>query len=124
MGRAGNMAGFQSKRKMAMDKQEDMVRVVYNASYGGFGLKHKAEDRYWEIKGQPKPQHWYDTDLCRHDPALLQVIDEMGLEEVTADYAELAITELPHGTKYFIDEYDGMETVRTIDDIVWSVAGE
>ena len=73
-----------------MDKQVEMVRIVYNAGYGGFGLKHKAEDRYWEIKGQPKPQHWYDTDICRHDPALLQVIDEMGLEAATADFAELA----------------------------------
>ena len=52
------MTGFQSKRKMAMDKKEDMVRVVYNATYGGFGISQEAEDLYWEIKGQPKPKYW------------------------------------------------------------------
>ena len=104
-----------------MDKQEDMVRIVYNACYGGFGLKHKAEDRYWEIKGQPKPEHWYDYQLNREDPIILQIIDEKGIDFVHPD---LAIAELPRGTKYFIHEYDGLEEIWTDDNMYWSVAGE
>ena len=70
------MTGFQSKRKMAMDKQVEMVRIVYNATYGGFGISQEAEDLYWEIKGQPKPKYWYDYQLNREDPIILQRSEE------------------------------------------------
>lgn len=36
--------------------------------------------------------------------------------------AELCIAELPPGTKYYIHEYDGLEDVRTPDDIDWQIA--
>jgi hypothetical protein len=36
--------------------------------------------------------------------------------------AALRIAELPAGTLYRIDEYDGSETVMTQDDYNWSVA--
>ena len=110
-----------------MDKladQDEMVRIVYNSSHGGFGISDKASERYWEIKGQPKPNNWWDCDIKRDDPILLQVIDEIGIEAASGQWSDLAITELPRGTKYIVHEYDGLEEIWTDDNMYWSVAGE
>jgi hypothetical protein len=109
-----------------------MVRIVYNACYGGFSLSVKAKERYRALKGESQPANgesqpanWHHYEgLQRHDPILLQVIDEIGLDAASGNWAELAIRELPRGTKYYINEYDGLESVMTPKDIKWSIAGE
>ena len=60
-------------------------------------------------------------DLSRTDPALVQVVEELG-ERANDSYSELFIAEVPAGTRYRIDEYDGLESVMTVDDYEWSVA--
>lgn len=57
----------------------------------------------------------------RADPVLVQVVEELG-EEADGECAQLAIAEVPAGTRYRIDEYDGNESVMTVDDYEWSVA--
>lgn len=60
-------------------------------------------------------------DFERHDPALVQVVEELGAE-ANGGYANLAIYELPDGARYRIDEYDGSESVMEPDDYEWTVA--
>lgn len=60
-------------------------------------------------------------EISRHDPALIQVIEELG-DRANGHCAELAITELPSGTAYRIDEYDGRESVETNDSYEWTIA--
>ena len=99
-----------------------MVKIVYNACYGGFSLSEKAINRYWEIKGEREPQIFFDErDLPRNDPALAQVVEELG-READGDCAKLLIYEIPAGTKYYIDEYDGMEHIIEFDDFLWETA--
>lgn len=133
-----------------------MTKIVYNSSYGGFGLSHEAIMRYAEIKGitlydhrswgysyatvpweeydriyeECRKEHNYrrsneltfsDLSISRTDPALVQVVEELG-DDANGTYAKLLIEELPAGTLYRIDEYDGNETVMTQDDYDWSVA--
>jgi len=62
-----------------------------------------------------------DRSISRTDPALVQVVEELG-DAANDIYAKLLIKELPAGTLYRIDEYDGNETVMTQDDYDWSVA--
>lgn len=59
--------------------------------------------------------------LPRTDPTLVQVMEELG---TAADgrFAKLCIRDVPAGTRYRIDEYDGSEAVMTVDDYEWSVA--
>jgi hypothetical protein len=97
-----------------------MTKIVYNACYGGFGLSDEAMMRYCEIKGITE-ETIYDGDIERTDPVLVQVVEELG-DKANGDCAELRIAELPAGTLYRIDEYDGVEQVCTHDDYVWSVA--
>lgn len=44
----------------------------------------------------------------RHDPALVQVVEELG-EEASGRYSKLEIEEIDDDDKYVIDEYDGLE---------------
>jgi hypothetical protein len=98
-----------------------MTKIVYNNCFGGFGLSKAAINRYWELKGQPEPEGWWESELRRDDPLLVQVVEELGAE--ASDWAgELSIRELETGTKYRIDEYDGLETVMTIDEYKWEIA--
>ena len=61
------------------------------------------------------------SDMSRTDPALVQVVEELG-ERANDSFAQLFVAEVPAGTRYRIDEYDGLESVMTIDDYEWSVA--
>jgi hypothetical protein len=100
-----------------------MTKIVYNACYGGFGLSNKAVARYWELKGLPVPDDFsrYDLEDDRTDPILVQVVEELQEEADTA-FSDFQIRELPAGTLYRIDEYDGSETVMTQDEYTWRVA--
>lgn len=63
-----------------------------------------------------------DRDIERDDPLLIQVIEELGSEGASDAHAKLSIEEIPIGTKYRIDEYDGNETVVTQDAYEWKTA--
>jgi hypothetical protein len=94
-----------------------VTKIVYNRCYGGFGLSKAAWERYVELGGQAESEY----DVSRTDPILVQVVEELG-EDANGMCAELLIYDLPTGTKYRIEEYDGLEHIETEDSIEWSVA--
>ena len=61
-------------------------------------------------------QTWYADGVDRHDPALVQVVEELG-NKANGNYAELRIAEV--SGPYRIDEYDGSESVETPDSYIW-----
>jgi hypothetical protein len=120
-----------------------MTKIVYNACYGGFGLSKAAILRYAELSGftleratmtlgedsddeffthwKRDCEYWSDHDISRTDPNLVKVVEELG-DKASDRFSNLQIRELAPGTKYRIDEYDGMESVMTVDDYDWSIA--
>ncbi len=116
-----------------------MTKIAYNDCFGGFGLSdqafealldrkgiewEKTEGRYWwfgfdywrggkvdEDDAHLSPYSFYHD---RRDPDLIAVIEEFGLE-ANGHCAYLRICDLPAGTRYYIDEYDGLETIVTED---------
>ena len=60
--------------------------------------------------------------LKRHDPDLVAVVEAL-CKEASGTFSELAIAEIDED-KYFIDEYDGRETVVTPADLSWEVIDE
>lgn len=63
----------------------------------------------------------YSRDIPRTDPDLVRVVEELGA--VASDMcADLRVKDVPSGTRYRIDEYDGRETVELADDVGWSIA--
>jgi hypothetical protein len=114
-----------------------MTKVVYNACYGGFGLSNEAMDRMVELgydlklnpKYNPNAESKYDdtarkyecwgyVDCPRHDPILVQVVEELG-EKADGAGAKLAIKEV--SGPYRIDEYDGNESVAEPDNYDWII---
>jgi len=102
-----------------------MGKVVYNNCFGGFRLSAEAV-RLGKLYS-PDDAFWQDVDERygffrgpRHDPTLVRVVEELGVS-ANVNTSCLRIEELPSGTLYRIDEYDGNETVETHDTVEWTV---
>ena len=83
---------------------------------------------------------WMDgeyRDIVLFHPKLVQMVEEGREGEITEKWMEqelgidvsytggvdgLYIEWVPVGTKFIIDEYDGHESLRTIDDFYWNIA--
>ena len=52
-------------------------------------------------------------DVDRADPDLIAVVEELG-EAANGSHATLEIFEIPDGTNYQIDEYDGNESIHEV----------
>jgi hypothetical protein len=100
-----------------------MTKVVYSACYGGFSLSTYALYRYADIKGIPRDSLITSRgcDLDRTDPALVQVVEELK-DEANGHHANLKIRDIPPGSLYRIDEYDGAEVVVLQDEYIWRKA--
>lgn len=122
-----------------------MNKIVYNACYGGFGLSEQAMLRYAELKGiklyvekdsfctyywtNPEAtieefdkyqEYYFEGDFDRHDPILVQVVEELGREKASHEFANISIYETENNA-YRIDEYDGYETVVTQSNQDWII---
>lgn len=105
------------------------MKVVINTCYGGFGLSEKAMRRYSVLKfGVDKvvkngsgslgyitidneDDSISEYDIDRDDPLLVQVVQEL-VEEADGFCSELVIKEIPDGSEWEIEEYDGRECLR------------
>jgi len=90
------------------------TKIVYNASYGGFGLSKQAisvlKERSPEFD-EFKPE--------RHNPILVEVVEELK-SEVNDTFSDLKITQIK-GNKYQIENYDGKEYVLTPQAMEWHI---
>ena len=87
------------------------MKIVINRCFGGFGLSAEAEallvDRVTYVPGEPLPQE------TRADPALVSVVETLGSEKASGEYAELKVVEIPDGVEdWYITDYDGNETIH------------
>lgn len=110
-----------------------MGKVVINTCYGGFGLSDEAcewllNHGFGDISENPEfdpnrphnslnRKYYLGYSFSRHDPLLIQCIEELG-KEANGFSARLMVYEF-NGDLYQIDEYDGMEYVRTPDTERW-----
>ena len=112
-----------------------IVKVVYHPHYGGFELSKQAV-KWMAKRGQPAAieylKEWRPNkkigwlwpepeELPRHDPLLVAVVEELGKEAGSG----LVVKEIG-GDRYYITEFDGLETVYTpeMDGAPWVVVKE
>ena len=55
--------------------------------------------------------YFYNRDISRDDKILVEVVEELGSEKSSGECAKLEIVEIPDGTNYEIEEYDGIEWI-------------
>lgn len=90
--------------------------------FGGFGLSNKAIHRLAELGNEkcqelikiPPRYGTYYLDIARHDPLLVQVVEELK-EEANGECANLKIAEV-YSDSYKISDYDGKESILTSDN--------
>lgn len=107
------------------------MKIVINKCYGGFGLSDEGIEYYLKLKGLEfikKPAKsafregdndyfikgdddiFYDNDIKRDDEFLVKTVEDLG--DDASDWAsELKVVEIPDGTEWQIEEYDGREWV-------------
>lgn len=83
--------------------KDETARLVRNRNY-------KEENKSWRTKYYTIFDK-YDLE-CRKDPDIIAVVKFLG-EKANDKYSELEIVEIPDdAVDPYIDEYDGIETVR------------
>lgn len=83
------------------------MKLIINGCYGGFGVKDEVMERLG-LTSQ-------DSEEIRTNPDLIALI-ESG-KDVNDRYANLVVVEFPDDcTDYYIDEYDGLESVIYVVD--------
>jgi len=95
-----------------------MTRVVYNNNYGGFRLTDATVARFNELSGSELDTYDIMDDIPRHDPILVQAVEECEPQDST-----IAIYELK-SDRYYIHDYDGAETVKEPRHINWVIVGQ
>lgn len=78
------------------------MKVVINRDWGGFELSDIALD----LLGIQ-----FSSQIERNDPRLVDVVEKLGIEAGTK-YSSLLIVEIPDDMPYYIEEYDGLETIH------------
>jgi hypothetical protein len=97
--------------------KENTIGVAVNKCYGGFSLSEKAVEILRTRLGDPKIQSYSfedsDGKFSRHNPVLIEVINELG-EEADGPFAKIVVVYIEEKYKgfYSISEYDGMEGVK------------
>lgn len=94
------------------------MKVVLNKSEELFGLSGKALSMYNELSGNSvQVDYEYDLEQVRHDPYLVQVVEQLG-EEVNVDGSNLVIVEVPDGCEYSIEfDNSGYEYISTYVEV-------
>jgi hypothetical protein len=86
-------------------KPEDRVEVKEGDAF----YEMSQADRR-EYNKKVSEQSVRERDIQRHDPALVQTVEEMG-DEANGTYAELKVVDIPDDVDYVVEEYDGMEHI-------------
>jgi hypothetical protein len=86
-------------------KPEDRIESKEGEDF----YKMPIEDRAAYNKAHSE-QTVYPREIERHDPALVQVVEELG-EQSWGSHAELKVVEIPDDVNYIVEEYDGMEHI-------------
>ena len=107
------------------------MKVAINRCFGGFDLSTEAiiaiaarkgitvtqdpTDSYYPTYTTSSNEPFYPSTLYedRADSDLIAVIEELG-SAASGRYGKLVIVNIPDDIKWYISEYDGMETVEEV----------
>lgn len=88
------------------------MKVVVNVCFGGFGLSKLALDKMaeWGADSDILAYGYFEDGANRAHPMLVRAVEELK-RDANGEYARLQIFEMPDGTNFVIEEYDGSEHI-------------
>lgn len=89
--------------------KEQMIKIVINVCYGGFGLSTLAEAKLTEL-GSKTDFETISAKKFRTNPKLIAVVEELGTD-ANSSSANLRIIEIPTDINYHIVEHAGYEHI-------------
>lgn len=92
------------------DTNKHLFIIVTTKDYGEFIEETEEIDAYH-----------HDGDI-RTDTDLIAMIEEFGSEKCSSKFSKLIIKDVPFGSYYRINEYDGYECIEYRDEIDWLTA--
>ena len=107
------------------------MKVVINVDWGGFGISEACARRMAELGDTDaknmideyerrktsatefeSDRYWYCYWSGKRDnPVLIRAVKELGAKS-WGTYAKLKVVNIPDGTEYEIDDYDGRESIH------------
>ena len=108
------------------------MKIVINKKYGGFHLSKEAVLLYGEKKGlniiakqdevikdlfhcylneEKEGNGFAEWDIERTDPILIEVVEQLG-DLADTRHTRLKVVEVPDDVKWYIHDYDGLESVH------------
>uniref|UniRef100_A0A6C0IEK8 Uncharacterized protein n=1 Tax=viral metagenome TaxID=1070528 RepID=A0A6C0IEK8_9ZZZZ len=94
---------------------EEFIEILYNTSYGGWGISDKAIELY-KLRNVNDNSMALEYEchelLSRTDPILIQIYNELG-DEMNTKCCKIRIKKIPkkYENYYYISEYDGKESI-------------
>lgn len=93
-------------------------KIAYNNDYESFKLSDRAMSEFKKY-GKKLDSHYYFLDKTdqRDDPLLIKIIEKLGDDAAyykTHSKGSIKIIKVPHFLPWYIDEYEGFETVYII----------
>lgn len=82
------------------------MKLVINRCWGGYCLSKEAYD-YLGLKWD---NYGYAYTNDRGNPNLIKCVEALG-EKANGVFAKLKVVEIPNNVDWYIDDYDGMETI-------------
>jgi hypothetical protein len=83
------------------------MKIVVNRAFGGYSLSKEACNHI----GIDYDGYGYDFENDRTNPKLIEAVETLG-EKANGSLAALQVIEIPDDVDWYIDEYDGWETIR------------
>lgn len=83
------------------------MKVVINTCYGGYGLSEEA----YNYLGLEWDGYGFAFSSDRTNPQLVECVEALG-EKADGRFARLWVVEVPDDVSWYIDEYDGNESVE------------
>jgi hypothetical protein len=96
------------------------MKIVINRCWGGFNLSQAAQKLYYELQNIEAGnwlekfdsyEHFEPWNIDRCDPHLVQVV-ELLKHLSWGRHSQLKVVTIPDDVEWFIDNYDGMETIH------------
>jgi len=84
------------------------MKIVINKCWGGYGLSRAA----YKFMGLEWDGYGYAFSDDRSNPKLIHCLETIGEAISSGEHAKLRIVEIPDGIDYYINDYDGMESIH------------